>query len=153
MKRYCLALDLVDNQQLIAEYEHWHKTENAWPEIKKSITDSGITNMEIDRTGAPISDEANAGGTIVYGGTLNVTLLSAPATLQLGDNFDLFDAPSFFDVFTTINLPSLSGLGDGNWYWSNNLGTSGGIQVLPEPSSALMAGLAGLGLLARRRRA
>lgn len=51
MKRYCLALDLVDDPALIAEYEHWHKKENGWPEIKKSITDSGITNMEIYRTG------------------------------------------------------------------------------------------------------
>lgn len=51
MKRYCLALDLVDDPALIAEYENWHKKENAWPEIKKSITDSGITNMEIYRTG------------------------------------------------------------------------------------------------------
>lgn len=51
MNRYCLALDLVNDPDLIAEYEHWHKSENAWPEIKKSITDSGITNMEIYRTG------------------------------------------------------------------------------------------------------
>jgi L-rhamnose mutarotase len=51
MKRYCLAVDLVDDPSLIAEYEHWHKSENAWPEIKKSIKDSGITNMEIYRTG------------------------------------------------------------------------------------------------------
>ena len=51
MKRYCLALDLVDDDALIAEYEHWHKTENAWPEIKKSISDAGIINMEIYRTG------------------------------------------------------------------------------------------------------
>ncbi|MBD0287188.1 MAG: L-rhamnose mutarotase, partial [Flavisolibacter sp.] len=51
MKRYCLALDLVDDPLLIAEYEHWHKSENGWPEIKKSILDSGITNMEIYRTG------------------------------------------------------------------------------------------------------
>ncbi|MBD0285000.1 MAG: L-rhamnose mutarotase, partial [Flavisolibacter sp.] len=35
----------------IAEYEHWHKAENGWPEIKKSILDAGITNMEIYRTG------------------------------------------------------------------------------------------------------
>jgi hypothetical protein len=35
MKRYCLALDLKDDPQLIAEYEHWHKAENGWPEIKK----------------------------------------------------------------------------------------------------------------------
>lgn len=51
MKRFCLALDLVDDPALIAEYERWHKTENAWPEIKKSILDGGITNMEIYRTG------------------------------------------------------------------------------------------------------
>ena len=42
---------MVDDPALIAEYEHWHKSENAWPEIKKSIVDSGITNMEIYRTG------------------------------------------------------------------------------------------------------
>jgi len=51
MKKYCLAVDLVDDPELIAEYENWHKKENAWPEIMKSITDSGITNMEIYRTG------------------------------------------------------------------------------------------------------
>ncbi|HWI89962.1 MAG TPA: L-rhamnose mutarotase [Flavisolibacter sp.] len=51
MKKYCLAVDLIDKPELIAEYENWHKKENAWPEIVKSITDSGITNMEIYRTG------------------------------------------------------------------------------------------------------
>lgn len=49
MKRYCLALDLVNDPQLIAEYEDYHR--NVWPEIKKSITDSGIQNMEIYRAG------------------------------------------------------------------------------------------------------
>ena len=51
MKRYCLALDLVEDPHLIAEYEHWHRADNAWPEIKKSISESGIMNMEIYRTG------------------------------------------------------------------------------------------------------
>lgn len=51
MKKYCLALDLVDDASLIAEYEQWHKPESAWPEIRKSISDSGIINMEIYRTG------------------------------------------------------------------------------------------------------
>ena len=51
MKRYCLALDLVDDAALIAEYEHWHKSGNVWPEIKKSISDAGITQLEIYRTG------------------------------------------------------------------------------------------------------
>ena len=49
MKRFCLALDLVDEPELIAEYDNWHR--NGWPEIRKSIRDSGITQVEIYRTG------------------------------------------------------------------------------------------------------
>lgn len=49
MKRYCLALDLKDDPILIAEYEAYHR--NVWPEILASIKDSGITSMEIYRTG------------------------------------------------------------------------------------------------------
>lgn len=47
MKRYCLALDLVDDPVLIAEYEAYHRA--VWPEIKQSITDSGVLHMEIYR--------------------------------------------------------------------------------------------------------
>ena len=47
MKRYCLAVELKDDPALIAAYEKYHR--NVWPGIKKSITDSGITNMEIYR--------------------------------------------------------------------------------------------------------
>ena len=49
MKRFALALDLIDEPELIAEYEAYHQA--VWPEIKKSILDSGIINMEIYRTG------------------------------------------------------------------------------------------------------
>lgn len=49
MIRYCLALDLVDDLELIREYEHWHIS--TWPEIKSSIIESGICLMEIYRTG------------------------------------------------------------------------------------------------------
>jgi L-rhamnose mutarotase len=51
MNRYCLAVDLIDDPELIAGYENRHKSENAWPAITKSITDAGIINMEIYRTG------------------------------------------------------------------------------------------------------
>lgn len=47
--RHCLALDLVDDPALIAEYERYHK--NVWPEIVASIRDSGITALDIYRTG------------------------------------------------------------------------------------------------------
>jgi L-rhamnose mutarotase len=44
-KRYCLALDLKDDAQLIAEYKRYH--EKIWPEITRSIKDAGIEDMEI----------------------------------------------------------------------------------------------------------
>ena len=47
MRRYCLALDLVNDEKLIAEYEAYHQ--KIWPEIKKSIADAGIEQMEIYR--------------------------------------------------------------------------------------------------------
>lgn len=49
MKRYCLALDLVDDPALIAEYERMH--EKVWPEIQESITSAGVDAMEIYRFG------------------------------------------------------------------------------------------------------
>ena len=49
MKRYCFAIDLVDDAKLINEYESWHRS--CWPEIKTSIRDSGIIDLEIYRTG------------------------------------------------------------------------------------------------------
>ncbi|MCH1453684.1 MAG: L-rhamnose mutarotase [Flavobacteriaceae bacterium] len=45
MKRYCLALDLVDDPLLIDQYRAHHQ--KVWPEIIKSIKDSGIRDMEI----------------------------------------------------------------------------------------------------------
>lgn len=45
MKKFCLALDLKDDPELIAAYiEHHQKVE---PEIVSSIHDSGIKKMEI----------------------------------------------------------------------------------------------------------
>ena len=49
MKRYALGLDLVNDPKLIQEYEGYHKA--VWPEIKKSIANAGIENMEIYRFG------------------------------------------------------------------------------------------------------
>jgi L-rhamnose mutarotase len=46
---HCLILDLKDDLHLIGEYEAYHQ--NVWPEVKKSILDSGIEKMEIFRAG------------------------------------------------------------------------------------------------------
>jgi len=44
-RRFCLTLDLKDDPNLIAEYRRYH--EKIWPEITRSIKDSGIEDMEI----------------------------------------------------------------------------------------------------------
>ena len=49
--RYCLALDLKDDPQLIAEYERYHAPGGVWPEIIDSIKNSGVEHLEIYRTG------------------------------------------------------------------------------------------------------
>ncbi len=50
MNKYCLTLDLIDDPELIREYEHWHQ--QVWPEIISSIKTAGIEHMEIYRYGA-----------------------------------------------------------------------------------------------------
>ena len=49
MKKYCLALDLKDDVDKINEYKDYHQ--DIWPEISKSLKDSGILNAEIYNTG------------------------------------------------------------------------------------------------------
>lgn len=46
-KKICYACDLVDNPELIELYKRYHIKDSAWPEITKSIKDSGIIDMEI----------------------------------------------------------------------------------------------------------
>jgi len=50
-RRICLALDLVDDAELIADYERWHRPGEAPVEIVRSIHEAGIANMEIYRAG------------------------------------------------------------------------------------------------------
>ena len=45
MKKFCLALDLKNDPNLIEEYKKFHQ--NVWPEIMESIKESGIINLEI----------------------------------------------------------------------------------------------------------
>ena len=47
--KYCLALDLKNNLDKIATYKNYHQ--NVWPEIQKSLRDTGIKNAEVYSTG------------------------------------------------------------------------------------------------------
>jgi L-rhamnose mutarotase len=45
--RYCLALDLKEDEKLIDQYEQYHQ--KVWPEIVASIKNAGVTELEIYR--------------------------------------------------------------------------------------------------------
>src|SRR5690349_6361328 len=47
--RYCLALELKDDSELIARYEAFHR--DVWPEVVRHIRGHGVTGMEIYRLG------------------------------------------------------------------------------------------------------
>ena len=44
-QQYCLALDLIDDEALMAEYKKHHQT--VWPEVIQSIQDAGISLLNI----------------------------------------------------------------------------------------------------------
>ncbi len=45
MPRHCLTLDLKDDAIAIAEYKRYHA--KIWPEVKQSLLDAGVEEMEI----------------------------------------------------------------------------------------------------------
>jgi len=51
VRQYCLTLNLKDDDELIREYEEFHKPGNVWPEVVDSIRESGILDMRIYRSG------------------------------------------------------------------------------------------------------
>ena len=47
VKRYVQTMDLKDDAELIAEYQHRHSREEAWKEILDGIRQVGILDMQI----------------------------------------------------------------------------------------------------------
>jgi len=45
MPRHCLTLDLKDDKTAIEEYKRYHV--KIWPEVKQSLLDAGVVEMEI----------------------------------------------------------------------------------------------------------
>lgn len=60
--RYCFALDLVDDAELIAAYEAWHAPGRVWPAVLADIRAQGIVDMEIWRAGDRLMMIVTAGG-------------------------------------------------------------------------------------------
>lgn len=50
-RRICLALDLIDDADIIAGYEAAHAPGAVWPQVIAGIRQAGYQSMEIWRTG------------------------------------------------------------------------------------------------------
>jgi L-rhamnose mutarotase len=49
MKKFCLTLDLKNDDKLIEAYERYHQPDTIWPEIPEGIKACGVQSMEIFR--------------------------------------------------------------------------------------------------------
>ncbi|MDI3321009.1 L-rhamnose mutarotase [Pinibacter soli] len=49
MKKFCLTLDLKNDDGLIEAYEKYHRQDSIWPEIPEGIKACGILSMDIYR--------------------------------------------------------------------------------------------------------
>ncbi len=54
-RQFCLTLNLQDDDDLIREYEEYHKPGNVWPEVVDSIREAGILDMQIYRSGLQLT--------------------------------------------------------------------------------------------------
>ena len=88
-----------------------------------NVTLNGTTMLKLDGT---TNDMIEAGGTIYYGGTLNLSNISGTA-LAAGSSFQVFNAAVYSGSFTAITLPTL---GAGLAWNTNQLNSSGVISVV-----------------------
>jgi len=93
--------------------------------VNGNATLGGTTLMELDRGLSPNSDRLVVGGTLTYGGILEVVLAEGAAEPQEGDTFQLFNKGSG-SSFSAISLPPLSG---GLTWNTSNLAANGSISV------------------------
>lgn len=141
--------------------------------FNSGLTLGGTTLLEIAGTGRGISyDAVNVGGTLTYGGDLDIAVTT---TLSGGEIFNLFNAvdgtsaPSITGVFSNITL---SGSYSGTLTYDSGVWTTLGINgisfsfdqstgalttvatPIPEPATyaAILGGLAIFGAILRRRR-
>ncbi len=95
--------------------------------VTSSATLGGTNVMKLDPASGT-NDVLSVGGTLTYGGTLNVTNLSG--ALAAGDSFKLFNASAYAGSFSTTNLPAL---GNG-LVWDTSALTNGILNVVSKPA-------------------
>jgi autotransporter-associated beta strand protein len=125
-----------------------------------NLTLEGNVVMELNGLGRGTGyDGIDVAGALAYGGGL---VLNFGTTFVNGSSFNLFDFASSTDSFDTITLSGsyIGSLVNSGGIWSGNIGgqdfeflqADGTLNVVPEPSAALLLALAGAGFAAHRMR-
>ena len=96
--------------------------------VNGTATLAGTTLMELDRSLSPNSDRLVVGGTLAFGGILQVVLGAGAPAPQAGDVYQLFNKGSG-SAFAAISLPNLSGLPGGLAWDTTKLAVNGTISV------------------------
>ena len=108
--------------------------------VSNSLTLAAGSTMfiEINKTSGA-KDLVSVSGTLLYGGTLQVTNLSG--TLTNGDSFQIFNAAAHGGTFATLNLPTLAT----NLSWNTNAIYSSGVLAIggvvisnPPPTNSVL---------------
>ncbi len=95
--------------------------------VTSSATLEGTNAMKLDKTSGT-NDVLSMGGTLTYGGMLNVTNLSG--TLAAGDSFKMFNASGYTGSFNTTNLPVLGS----SLVWDTSALANGRLNVVSKPA-------------------
>lgn len=115
--------------------------------INGSLTINGAYTAEASANG--VNDFVNASGGVTWGAGSSFTLsLLGGYSPAWGDSFDFLDT-TIAGSAPSMNLPSLSG---GMTWDQSQFMSNGVLTVIPEPTTSVIAMLAALGLLYRRRR-
>lgn len=90
--RYCLALDLKDDPQLIAQYEEYHR--KVWPDVIRHIRDQGVLSMEIYRLGTRLFMIMETDDAVYDAARMAQTALDNPVVQQWESLMWTFQAPT-----------------------------------------------------------
>ncbi len=96
--------------------------------VNGNLTLAGTTYMELNRSVSPNSDRLVAGGTLTFGGRLQVVLGAGAASPQAGDVYQLFNKGGV-GSFSPIVLPDISALPGGLAWDTTKLSVNGSISV------------------------
>jgi L-rhamnose mutarotase len=90
--RYCLALDLKDDPELIARYEEFHR--DVWPEVISHIREHGVSSMEIYRLGTRLFMIMETDDTVYDAGRMAEAAASNAAVQEWETLMWKFQAPT-----------------------------------------------------------